>query len=295
MTLPDLLRVSIYATRHACNILGLPPLSLSWQTFDSIWENQGVNFMYLRARTCMAWDEAPLVCSPFVILSWPTIFVRKLIDIAKWVKAKLVDDDAEREEPSAQESATKGTGTKQIGSSKSGSPKGSPKLNPVPGQGNPEPMEGIRSKMAPPRPGSPKRRADGSNSAQKPTLKGGGGGTVRKLLTSVGKRDSLQEKNGSDGTQQSWTKQQEAEICDLLMNWILDHEDEVNQSERWRTDMQKKNAKRFDRVDRGINSLAASLKEVKKNQLAGVMMQDKLLELKNMVEELQKRNPSTKS
>ena len=108
------------------------------------------------------------------------------------------------------------------------------------------------------------------------------------MLTSVGARRSQEEATGSDGAQQTWTKQQEAEIVELLMNWILDHEDEVNQSERWRTTMQKKNAKRFDKVDKGINSLAASLKEVKKNQLAGVQVQEKLLELKAMVEELRK-------
>ena len=72
----------------------------------------------------------------------------------------------------------------------------------------------------------------------------------------------------------------------MLLNWIVDHEDEVNQSERWRTQMQKKNAKRFDRVDRAVSSVAASIKEIKKNQLQSSQINDKITELKTLVENL---------
>ena len=274
------------------------------KTFDSIWENQGVNFMFLRARTCMAWDEAPMVCSPFIALSWPAVVASKLWSIfvgctvqittragvGAAERIKLLDDDASSSSmgASAVKPRRRGGGSS---SSKNASPKAShtasPKLAPVSGRASPPPID--QQMKASARGGASKLRRGGDESSSRDgERKANRQGTTRSMLTSVGARRSQEEATGSDGAQQTWTKQQEAEIVELLMNWILDHEDEVNQSERWRTTMQKKNAKRFDKVDKGINSLAASLKEVKKNQLAGVQVQEKLLELKAMVEELRK-------
>ena len=57
----------------------------------------------------------------------------------------------------------------------------------------------------------------------------------------------------------------EKEIEEMVVEWVLDHEDEVSQSERWRTVMQKKNAKRFDKVERGLSQLSMTMKELKRS------------------------------
>ena len=53
------------------------------KTFDAVWEAQDLNFMYLRARTTLAWDDAPFVGAPFNLLSWPYLVVNKSYHLFK--------------------------------------------------------------------------------------------------------------------------------------------------------------------------------------------------------------------
>ena len=234
----------------------------------------------------MAWEEAPLVCSPFIALSWPLLIASKIWSLCAGfcigigigrsrVRIEIDDASADAGKQAAGAPPRSRNASRRPSREAAGS---APKPTPVAGSGHPPPVAGStppRVKVSPP--GSP--QGEGGSASKLSRRSGHIGreaerkasnrqGTTRSLLTSVGARQSQEEATGSDGAQQSWTKQQEVEICDLLMNWILDHEDEVNQSERWRTQMQKKNAKRFDKVDKGVNSIAASLKEIKKNQLS---------------------------
>ena len=83
------------------------------------------------------------------------------------------------------------------------------------------------------------------------------------MLSTVGARGSLEASQETDNFEKYQVDRagllrhrdafnlNESELCEMLLNWILDHEDEVNQSERWRTQNQKKNAKRFDKIDKG--------------------------------------------
>ena len=61
---------------------------------------------------------------------------------------------------------------------------------------------------------------------------------------------------------------------------------DIEEAKRRNTVREKKNAKRFDRVDRAVSSVAASIKEIKKNQLQSSQINDKITELKTLVENL---------
>lgn len=255
------------------------------KTFDSIWENQGVNFMYLRARTCMSWDEAPLVCPPLIILSWPTLLVNKVIStvlemadmVTSGEKETVADGEALAASDDQKIKPTSGHAPPEMMlHSDSRSPR-SPKIKPTPGHAPPDVV---------PHSGSPRRGVQRSAGGKNDGKRVARQATSRSMLTSVGARPSQEESGVGSGAEQQWSRQQEQEICSMLLNWIVDHEDEVNQSERWRTQMQKKNAKRFDRVDRAVSSVAASIKEIKKNQLQSSQINDKITELKTLVENL---------
>ena len=116
------------------------------KTFDSIWENQGVNFMYLRARTCMSWDEAPLVCPPLIILSWPTLLVNKVIStvlemadmVTSGEKETVADGEALAASDDPKIKPTSGHAPPEMMlHSDSRSPR-SPKIKPTPGHAPPD-------------------------------------------------------------------------------------------------------------------------------------------------------------
>ena len=117
------------------------------------------------------------------------------------------------------------------------------------------------------------------------------------MLSTVGARGSLEASQEADNFEKYQVDRaglhrhrdafnlNESELCEMLLNWILDHEDEVNQSERWRTQNQKKNAKRFDKIDKGVNALTMAMKDLKRTLPTG-NLQDEVTELKKMVKEL---------
>ena len=230
-------------------------IALMAKTFDVIYEQQGVNFMYLRARTCMSWDEAPLVCSPIIILAWPALLVNNAVGlISNMVGCQENDSKEGSSEPyegQASTAAHEGL-TKRGGSTLS--LQGLPQMVKSVTQVLPEMMpvkQTTRSNSPIPSNSPQKERRDGEKNDSKRMKRA----ATRSMLTSVGTRPSQDESNGDSGAAGQWSRQQQAEICGMLLNWILDHEDEVNQNERWRTQMQKKNAKRFDKVDRAVNNV----------------------------------------
>lgn len=248
----------------------------------------------------MAWDEAPLVCSPFIALSWPAVLLGKLYSLVACApgsgslssslrkrRSKLtlrprrpkgpqgkydpnsVDDTAKHAGEGPIRAALPFTSTSASIATTSTSAAALSARAPIHGKESSPPK--ARSTQG----------APSSTPASGTRLKKQG--TTRSMLTSVGARQSQEETVGISD-KPDLRLQSQNDIVAFLTNWILDHEDEVNQSERWRTQMQKKNAKRFDKVDKGIASLAASLREVKRSQVSGALIHDRLTELKGMLD-----------
>lgn len=183
------------------------------KTFDAIWENQGMNFMYMRARTVLMWNEATIVASPFLALSWPTLVLAKIVGLSQWA-ARL-----------------------QVGSSK---------VQPAESDSSIHGEDSISKEL---------------DIAAKAGALLSRSGTVRSILTTMNQRIALREPLMPDRELVG----NPVEIEDAIAEWILDHEDEVSQSERWRTQMQRRNAKRFDRIEKKVNMTLAGIKELKRS------------------------------
>jgi len=234
------------------------------KTFDAIWENQGLNHQYMRARTVLTWDEAPLVCSPFTVFSWPLLVIAKLPYVGHILLTGTcpVIFSSSPSAPAAPAATPPQDDALQRGTSSVPKRMSSAKVMP-------SPAEGAQADL----------NADGEEQRSKTRVIAKD--VIRSLLTSMGVRKPLAKRCFPD--KELTSDQITAEVAE----WILDHEDEVSQSERWRTQMNRRNAKRFDRIEKKVTLITLALKEMKRSGNGHI--ESKLSSVQATLEKMEKK------
>ncbi len=207
------------------------------KTFDAIWENQGLNYMFLRARTVMTWDSTAFICPPFVALSVPTLLLAYSMARCRFDITFLTGHNT---------GTRKHTGS--TGSEVSGTIGGTFDVKGLL-------RHAFNEQYL-------TRAEDASVSRQVLCSSN----TIRYSATAR----KIVYKPITDG------RQSEQDLTEIIETHIIENEDEVSQNERWRTQMNKRNANRFSRLEKSLTILGVSLKELKRNAGSILKYQEKL-------------------